>query len=198
MVFPLYGENLYEALKKTNLKGFPLQDVRSVIIQLLKALLIVRDNGIIHCDLKPENIVLRKHSLNDCILIDFGSACYFDKPVYPYIQSRYYRSPEVILGCGYTPQIDMWSLGCIAVELFMGTPLFPGIHDHDVLLKMVTRLGKIPSEVFSKGTQFLHHYNYISSSNGCEIYQLKTNIEYERDKGEQYNKPKYSWNPEYY
>lgn len=59
------------------------------------------------------------NSTNDCILIDFGSACYFNKTTYPYIQSRYYRSPEVILGCGYSPQIDIWSLGCIAVEVYI-------------------------------------------------------------------------------
>lgn len=64
------------------------------------------------------------NSTNDCILIDFGSACYFNKTTYPYIQSRYYRSPEVILGCGYSPQIDIWSLGCIAVEVYILFLLF--------------------------------------------------------------------------
>lgn len=43
-----------------------------------------------------------------------------------YIQSRFYRSPEVILGHAYSMAIDMWSLGCILAELFSGSPLFPG------------------------------------------------------------------------
>ena len=50
-------------------------------------------------------------------MIDFGSSCHGDKCVYTYIQSRFYRSPEVMLGLGYGVQIDMWSLGCILVEM---------------------------------------------------------------------------------
>lgn len=46
--------------------------------------------------------------------------------VYTYIQSRFYRSPEVILGHPYSMAIDMWSLGCILAELYTGYPLFPG------------------------------------------------------------------------
>lgn len=46
-------------------------------------------------------------------LIDFGSACFEGHIVYTYIQSRFYRSPEVLLGLPYTGAIDMWSLGCI-------------------------------------------------------------------------------------
>ncbi len=46
--------------------------------------------------------------------------------MYTYIQSRFYRSPEVILGLPYEMAIDMWSLGCILAELLTGCPLFPG------------------------------------------------------------------------
>jgi len=50
----------------------------------------------------------------------------FPSAVYTYIQSRFYRSPEVILGHTYSMAIDMWSLGCILAELYTGYPLFPG------------------------------------------------------------------------
>lgn len=59
-------------------------------------------------------------------VIDFGSSCYENERVYTYIQSRFYRSPEVILGIAYSTAIDMWSLGCVLAELYMGFPLFPG------------------------------------------------------------------------
>lgn len=59
-------------------------------------------------------------------LIDFGSSCYEDERVYTYIQSRFYRAPEVILGMPYDAAIDMWSFGCIMAELLTGQPLFPG------------------------------------------------------------------------
>lgn len=60
-------------------------------------------------------------------VIDFGSSCFEGEQVYSYIQSRFYRSPEVMLGLGYGTAIDMWSLACILAELYTGYPLFPGV-----------------------------------------------------------------------
>jgi serine/threonine protein kinase len=74
-------------------------------------------------------------------IIDFGSACHEMQTVYTYIQSRFYRSPEVLLGLTYTTSIDMWSLGCIVVELFLGLPLFPGTSEYNQLSRIVDMLG---------------------------------------------------------
>lgn len=74
-------------------------------------------------------------------VIDFGSACHERQTVYTYIQSRFYRSPEVLLGIPYTAAIDMWSLGCIAVELFLGLPLFPGTSEYNQITRIVEMLG---------------------------------------------------------
>ena len=63
-------------------------------------------------------------------VIDFGSSCFESERLFTYVQSRYYRSAEVILGLPYGPPIDMWSLGCILAELFTGKPLFPGECPH--------------------------------------------------------------------
>lgn len=49
--------------------------------------------------------------------------------IYQYIQSRFYRSPEVLLGMPYDLAIDMWSLGCILVEMHTGEPLFSGANE---------------------------------------------------------------------
>jgi dual specificity protein kinase YAK1 len=100
-------------------------------MQILDALIVLRDASIIHCDLKPENILLAPPAasggaLGQLKLIDFGSACFETRTVYSYIQSRFYRSPEVLLGLSYSASIDMWSFGCVAAELFLGLPLFPG------------------------------------------------------------------------
>lgn len=53
--------------------------------------------------------------------------------MYTYVQSRFYRSPEVILGHPYAMAVDMWSLGCIIAELYTGYPLFPGEDEADQL-----------------------------------------------------------------
>lgn len=61
--------------------------------------------------------------------------------MYEYIQSRFYRSPEVLLGLPYTSAIDMWSFGCIVAELFIGIPLFPGSSEYNQLRRIVDMLG---------------------------------------------------------
>ena len=71
--------------------------------------------------------MLLKHPTKSAVrVIDFGSSCFEHEKVYTYIQSRFYRSPEVILGMNYHMAIDMWSLGCILAEMVTGVPLFPG------------------------------------------------------------------------
>lgn len=80
-------------------------------------------------------------------MIDFGSSCYLTKRTYTYIQSRFYRSPEVLLGLPYTQKIDMWSLGCVVVELHTGEPLFGGANQVDQVCRIVDVLGMPPLEM---------------------------------------------------
>ena len=79
---------------------------------------------IIHCDLKPENILLKEPNKSGIKIIDFGSSTFHDERVYTYIQSRFYRAPEIMLGIPYDCAIDMWSFGCIVSEMLLGFPLF--------------------------------------------------------------------------
>lgn len=78
-------------------------------------------------------------------VIDFGSSCFESQRVYTYIQSRFYRAPEVILGAKYGRAIDMWSLGCILAELLSGHALFPGENESDQLACIIEVLG-MPSK----------------------------------------------------
>ena len=144
ITFELLHCDLYSALKADGFRGFAAAQVKSFALSLLNCLRVLRRTHIIHCDLKPENILLCRKDSDDIKVIDFGSACYDTQKVHTYIQSRFYRSPEVILGASYGLAIDMWSVGCILVELLTGQPLFPGHDEKEQLLYQMEMLG-VPS-----------------------------------------------------
>lgn len=88
-------------------------------------------------DLKPSNIVVK----SDCTLkiLDFGLARTAGTTfmMTPYVVTRYYRAPEVILGMGYTENVDIWSVGCIMGEMIRGGVLFPGTDHIDQWNKII-------------------------------------------------------------
>ena len=120
---------------------------------MLCCLALLRENSIIHCDLKPENVLLRHPSKSSVKVIDFGSSCYKHEKVYTYIQSRFYRSPEVILGLPYDVSIDMWSFGCILAELFTGYPLFPGENETEQLAYTMEMYGVPPARIIAQASR---------------------------------------------
>lgn len=98
-------------------------------------------------------MLLKQRGSSSIKVIDFGSSCYANQRVYTYIQSRFYRSPEVILGLTYGTPIDMWSLGCILAELYTGYPLFPGENEVEQLACLMEVLGPPPDEIINVATR---------------------------------------------
>ena len=66
--------------------------------------------------------------------------------MYSYIQSRYYRSPEVLVGHNYDEAIDTWSLGCIAAELYLGLPLLPGASEYEQVQRIICMFGYVDNQ----------------------------------------------------
>ena len=157
LVFELLSLNLYQFLHKNEFKGLSLALIRRISVQLFMALKTFHSVGIIHCDLKPDNILLKFENKSSIKVIDFGSACQSGNKVYDYIQSRYYRAPEVLFETGYDKAIDIWSVGCILFELITGTPLFPANNENELFKLTVETLGLPPDDFFSKGMRS-HHY----------------------------------------
>ncbi|KAG5441511.1 Dual specificity tyrosine-phosphorylation-regulated kinase 1B, variant 2 [Clonorchis sinensis] len=146
LVFELLSYNLYDLLVNTNYRGVSLNLTRKFAQQLCAALVFLSrpDVQVIHCDLKPENILLVNPKRSAIKVIDFGSSCHVSEKVYQYIQSRFYRCPEVLLNLDYGLGIDMWSLGCILVEMHTGEPLFSGSNELEQILQIIEVLGFPP------------------------------------------------------
>ncbi|KAK6155287.1 hypothetical protein DH2020_009535 [Rehmannia glutinosa] len=190
IAFELLDTNLYELIKLNHFRGLSLSIVQLFSKQILCGLALMKDAGIIHCDLKPENILLcTSVKPAEIKIIDFGSACMEDRTVYSYIQSRYYRSPEVLLGYQYTTAIDMWSFGCIVAELFLGLPLFPGASEFDLLRRMIKILGGQPPDyILRKAKHTSKFFKFVGSisheerdqnhRSNCSMYQVLTEEEY--------------------
>lgn len=155
LVFELLSYNLYDLLRNTNFHGVSLNLTRKFGQQLAATLLFLSqpELNIIHCDLKPENVLLCNPKRSTIKIIDFGSSCQYDSRIYHYIQSRFYRSPEVLLGISYDTQIDMWSLGCILMEMHTGEPLFPGHSEFDQMMKIVEVQGIPPPHILAAGSK---------------------------------------------
>ena len=158
-------------MQKNYYRGFSLNIVRRIAIAVLKCLYALYKDNIIHCDLKPENILVYPKKLDDetksrksdsgsnyhqngIKVIDFGSSCYTNEKIYTYIQSRFYRAPEVILGKNYDLPIDMWSFGCIIAELYTGVPVFPGEDENEQITLMLEVLGKYRTHFSGSGSRF--------------------------------------------
>ncbi|KFH66344.1 CMGC/DYRK/YAK protein kinase [Podila verticillata NRRL 6337] len=190
LVFELLSVNLYELIKQNQFRGLSMSLVRVFTAQLLDALCVLNEARIIHCDLKPENVLLKNLETPTIKVIDFGSACHEQQTVYTYIQSRFYRSPEVLVGLPYSSSIDIWSVGCIAAELFLGLPLFPGSSEYNQLSRIVEMLGMLPTymleigktahEFFEQVRQEPIGHSFSTTTAGPKKYRLKSMETYSR------------------
>ncbi|KAL5598816.1 hypothetical protein BROUX41_003850 [Berkeleyomyces rouxiae] len=182
LVFELLSVNLYELIKQNQFRGLSTTLVRVFAQQLLNGLTLLNKARLIHCDLKPENILLKNLESPIIKIIDFGSACDERQTVYTYIQSRFYRSPEVLLGLPYSSAIDMWSLGCIVVELFLGLPLFPGSSEYNQVSRIVEMLGNPANWMIEMGKQGSQFFEKRQDEFGRRTYHLKSMEQYSRER----------------
>ncbi|ETP40453.1 CMGC/DYRK/DYRK2 protein kinase [Phytophthora nicotianae P10297] len=169
IAFEVLGLNLYDLLKTRHFNGLPMTSVRTIGKQLVQSLAFLKQEQIVHCDLKPENILLNASPVNgdgivdNVTLIDFGSSCLEGTPMFTYIQSRFYRSPEVLLGLTYSGAIDMWSFACILVELHTGHPIFAGENEREQFACIMEVLGVPPVEMVQNSKRRLNFFDEVSN-----------------------------------
>lgn len=162
-VFDLLEKSIFEVLKSSNFRGLSLKQVGQIGYQVLLGLSQLHAKRIIHCDLKPENIIFINSTHDRIKLIDLGTACYAQETLFSYIQSRFYRAPEVILGAKYSAAIDMWSFGCILVEMATGMPVFMGENEYSQLLSIMEYKGHPPSTLLAKAARAGEFFNETHS-----------------------------------
>merc|ERR1740128_303666 len=181
LVFEMLEQNLYDFLKQNKFQPLPLKYIRPITHQVLTALLKLKQLGLIHADLKPENIMLvdpvrQPYRVK---VIDFGSASHVSKAVCnTYLQSRYYRAPEIILGLPFCEAIDMWSLGCVVAELFLGWPLYPGSSEYDQI-RYISQTQGLPAEHMLNNASKTVKFFYRDRDTSYPFWRLKTPEEHE-------------------
>ncbi|CAH2307231.1 Homeodomain-interacting kinase 2 [Pelobates cultripes] len=185
LVFEMLEISLYDFMKKRNNRPLPVKHIRPIVQQVGNALAKLKSIQIIHTDLKPENIMLVNTSKYPFKIkvIDFGCAIHTSKVrVSSYVQTRYYRSPEILLALPFWEAIDMWSVGCIMAELFTGYPLYPGASAYDQIRYITETQGLPPDKMLDWGANTEH---YFRINGECEdlLWSLKSKIHYEDETG---------------
>ncbi|OIR57878.1 MAG: CMGC/DYRK/YAK protein kinase [Amphiamblys sp. WSBS2006] len=168
---PMYS-TLMELIRQKKYFGFSACVVRRIARKLLHGLVLLRSEGIAHCDLKPENILFKSFDKRVFKISDFGSCCVSGNRRFSYIQSRFYRAPEVILGLPYGCAVDMWSLGCVLFELLVGQPLFPGRSSTEQLHLIVNTAGYPTPQMLARGEHIAGYFDRVDGMFGSR-YLLK-------------------------
>ncbi|XP_014811065.1 PREDICTED: homeodomain-interacting protein kinase 4, partial [Calidris pugnax] len=176
LVFELLERNLLDFQKQNNFSPLPVRHIRTITAQVLAALVKLKELSIIHADLKPENIMLVDHARYPfrVKLIDFGSSSIFPEIRHveePYIQSRFYRAPEILLGLPFCEKVDVWSLGCVVAELHLGWPLYPGLNEYEQVRYICSTLGLPRGELLRAARKTWTFFRWVPHPTGS--WQLK-------------------------
>ncbi|KAJ3910751.1 kinase-like domain-containing protein [Lentinula edodes] len=169
IVFESLSMNLRDVVKRFGKDvGLNIRAVRAYAHQLFLALGLLKKIGVMHADIKPDNILVneQKSLLKLC---DLGSASdASENEITPYLVSRFYRAPEIIMGIPYDPSIDIWSIGCTLYELYTGKILFPGRSNNHMLLLMMELKGRFNSKIIKKAKFGDSYFDDMGGFNSVE------------------------------
>ncbi|XP_077419052.1 homeodomain-interacting protein kinase 3-like isoform X2 [Vanacampus margaritifer] len=190
LVFELLDTNLFSMVLDKKWKTFSPNDIRPVAQQLLTAFEGLKSIGVIHTDLKSDNIMLVDHGAAPfrVKLIDFGlSICTVDAPL-SYgvaLQPMGNRAPEVALGLPFSEAIDMWSLGCVLSFLYLGNYLFLANSNYNMLRSMIEVVGRIPDHLLTASKNTHKYFKRSDKGNDGDHpkWRLMTAREYQDKTG---------------
>lgn len=164
VILELLSHNLRTAIKNNVFNNF--LTIALYAKQMVEFLIFMSESKIIHCDIKPDNILVKEQG-PFIKFADFG-LCYC-----PYIPQQYklktiqtlnYRSPEVILGYDYEASVDVWSMGCVLMECLIGDPLFGSTDELQLLQKIAQIIGTPRQDVIRQAPKRNMFFNYCDAS----------------------------------
>ncbi|KAF3491540.1 serine/threonine-protein kinase prp4 [Arthroderma uncinatum] len=169
MVFENLSMNLREVLKKFGRDvGINLRAIRAYAQQMFLGLSLLRKCNILHADIKPDNLLVNENR-NLLKICDLGSASLAsENEITPYLVSRFYRAPEIILGIPYDYSLDVWSIGCTLFELYSGKILFTGRNNNQMLRSIMECRGKFPPKFLRRGTLAHLHFDDLLNFRSLE------------------------------
>lgn len=165
LVLEFLSDTLHRVIKHSNAINKPMDSLRIKVytFQLMRVLNYMHLQGIVHCDIKPQNLLIdgKSHTLKLC---DFGTArhsVFGEEGLRPYVCSRYYRAPELIFGSTtYNTSVDLWSAGCVYGEMMLGQPVFTGKDGINQLLEIFKVLGTPSSSQVQAMNPMYPEYNF--------------------------------------
>lgn len=190
IALPYLSCSLFDFMQDNNIQPYPVQQVAHITYQLCSAVQFLHLHGMVHMDIKPNNIMLVSSSYTivgtkimhgkivdvkeldrtDIRLIDFGGVQREGEMHKTLITTAFYRPPEIIMGLGWSYACDTWSIACTIFELRCARVLFKGESELELLGIMEARLGQIPMSMASKTQK-----NYFI--NGTQNLNWKTGEE---------------------
>jgi dual-specificity kinase len=190
MVFPLLGKSMYHTMSVENYrKPFHIDIIRTYIKQILETVGYMHALGIIHTDIKPENVlhnsekyVRSNRSLSlasyfpessKLTLIDFGSSVFEDAPHAKLVSTRHYRAPEIVLGLSWSKPIDIWSIGCFIMELVVGKTFFATSDNAEHLLMIEAAIGPVPDVMWNDRIELCEGWKERSYGHRIDMKSLK-------------------------
>jgi glycogen synthase kinase 3 beta len=181
LVFEFVPSSLEKFIEayKIEKKIIPIEKIKILSKQILTGLSYFHKKNIVHRDLKPENILLSEDE--NIKICDFGSSKIINKDKNtdtickstPYIVTRYYRAPELMLGkSNYDSKIDIFSAGCIIAEFFILAPLFPGASEGSQLFEYMNVLGIPDKKYFEEFTSIKALDDILNKCKNLVVYPL--------------------------
>ncbi|KAM9834031.1 homeodomain-interacting protein kinase 3-like [Syngnathus typhle] len=184
--FDYLDKSLYDLMRERQFKHLQVKEIRPVLHQLASALDHLKRTHIIHADIRTDNVMLIDHQrqpfrikISDLGLAQGASATKANSNG----QSHKYRSPEILLGAPYNEATDMWSVGCVATFLYIGTHMYPGRREYETIRYIMETQGPFPENILVSGEKT---GDFFLKDNKTSSWRLKaTSFEFWRSEAKE-------------